>query len=443
MFPKQVQYIEWLHERFNRGEEGACDKPRDMGVSWLNCWFSLWVWLFVPNGKVGMGSYVMRKVDRKGDPDSLFEKIRMGLNMLPLWMRPTGFNEDEDDNFARIIHPNGNTITGESGDQMGRGGRCSIYIVDESAHLDRPDKVDMALASVSDCVIHVSTANGSGNPFFKKIHGGNMSVFRFIWSDDPRKTKQWYEKKKKTMDPIIFAQEIDKDYSATIENICIPEPWVRAAVNLKIPAEGSTVAGLDVSDGGRDKNALCIIRGVKVIDLRTWSGSNTVETAYKSAILAQEEGACELRYDCVGVGSGVKAAALTAEESFNFKWIPVNGGAPALKKKMPGENKTTYRDRYRNITAQGWWDLRRRFEKVFEMKEGKGFYPIEELISIPNDEDLIMQLSSRKYEYGQGGKLKMESKKAMKKRGIKSPDKVDALWQCFIPVQSMTPLEIL
>lgn len=48
-------------------------------------------------------------------------------------------------------------------------------------------------------------------------------------------------------------------------------------------------------------------------------------------------------------------------------------------------------------------------------------------IVIEDDEQTIGQLSSRKYTMASNGKLEIEPKKEMKKRGLDSPDRADAL----------------
>ena len=46
---------------------------------------------------------------------------------------------------------------------------------------------------------------------------------------------------------------------------------------------------------------------------------------------------------------------------------------------------------------------------------------------LPNDDELVAELAAPSYKYTSSGKIKIESKEEMKKRGIKSPDKADAL----------------
>ena len=46
---------------------------------------------------------------------------------------------------------------------------------------------------------------------------------------------------------------------------------------------------------------------------------------------------------------------------------------------------------------------------------------------LPEDDELIAELSTPQYTYTSTGKIKIEAKEMMRKRGIKSPDKADAL----------------
>ena len=53
---------------------------------------------------------------------------------------------------------------------------------------------------------------------------------------------------------------------------------------------------------------------------------------------------------------------------------------------------------------------------------------------LPNDSDLVGQLSCRKYTYQANGKQKVESKKEMKERGLTSPDEADCMLLICMPV---------
>ncbi len=57
---------------------------------------------------------------------------------------------------------------------------------------------------------------------------------------------------------------------------------------------------------------------------------------------------------------------------------------------------------------------------------------LAERLSLQNDNELVAQLSCRKYRLTSRGKIQLESKDEMKQRGIASPDRADALaLSCF------------
>lgn len=54
---------------------------------------------------------------------------------------------------------------------------------------------------------------------------------------------------------------------------------------------------------------------------------------------------------------------------------------------------------------------------------------------LPNDNDLVGQLSTRKYSMTDDAKIRVESKDAMKKRGMHSPDEADCILLLCLPVK--------
>ena len=123
LFPRQREFIEWLHERFTTKTSAPVEKSRDSGATWMSCAFAVWVWLFHPGSTVGFGSRKEILVDRAGDLQSIFEKIRSIVRNLPHYLKPRGFKEHTHSNYMRLLNPaNDATIIGEAGDNIGRGG---------------------------------------------------------------------------------------------------------------------------------------------------------------------------------------------------------------------------------------------------------------------------------------------------------------------------------
>lgn len=435
LFPKQAELMQWIQSRERAKKYGLVEKTRDGGITFCCVAFAVNKWLFTDGYAAAFGSRKEDYVDRVGDPKSIFEKARYIIRYLPYWMLPKGFDERKHMTFCKIVNPaNGATITGEAGDGIGRGGRASIYFVDEAAFLERAELVDSSLSATTDVRIDVSTPNGVGNAFYRKRHSPNTSVFTFRWQDDPRKTEEWAREKKEEVGSVVWAQEYDIDYAASIEGICIPASWVRAAVILKLDGLNDTtpiIGGFDPADGGNDKSVLIGRKGPVVLEPDAWGELSSGRAAHAAQTRAEELGMSTVNYDAIGIGSSVSDAWENAEVKPKFKTVGVKWGDSPTQARWA--NGKTSAEQFQNLRIELWWMMRERFEKTYQfVNEGK-LFPIDELISIPNNSDLISDLSLPLVNITNTGKLALESKADMRRRGVKSPDYADALAYTFTP----------
>lgn len=407
LFPKQREFVEWVLARWYGREDGLVEKSRDMGASWLCVAIAVWMWLFKPGTVIGFGSRKEEYVDKLGDPKSLFWKVRSFISLLPREFQPVGYDERKHAPAMRIINPdNDSTIVGESGDNIGRGNRTSIYFVDEAAFLERPEQVDAALSQTSNCKLHVSTPNGAGNPFYRKRMSGRVPVFVFDWQSDPRKGPEWYERQKSTLDPVIVAQEIDRDYTASVSNAFIPGEIVTACM-AKGPADvravGPLQCGVDVARFGDDKSVITFRQGRVVFPQIVFGQCDVVDVAgrVKDAVLSYGQQVAQIAVDSIGIGAGV--ADMLRREFPRGVVVDVNSSV----RLSDGQNY--------NLRARMWRDMRE------YLKNGA---------SLPNDSDLSTELTALQYLF-RGGELLIESKDDAKKRGVRSPDRADSLALTF------------
>lgn len=410
LFPKQREFIDWLYERWKNRQDGVGEKSRDMGVSWLCVAFGAWMWLFHPGTVVGFGSRKEDYVDKLGDPKSLFWKVREFVDLLPVEFRPKGYDRKKHAPYMNIQNPeNGAAIVGEAGDNIGRGNRTSIYFKDESAFYERPELIDAALSQTSNCKIDVSTPNGPGNPFYRKRHGGRLPVFTFHWKDDPRKDAAWYAKQVAELDPVVLAQEIDINYEASVTDSFIPGPLVDEAM-AKGPADvepnGPIKLGLDVARFGDDKSVLVARQGRVVLWLREWQGLSTMDLAarVKHEISAMPKRPAQVAVDVIGIGAGVVDRLQEFYADSTIEIVGINSS----ERVSDGINY--------NLRAQMWDEM------LGWLKDKPA--------SLPNEPDLKTQLCALRYNFRNGLRL-LEAKDEAKKRGIKSPDKADALALTF------------
>lgn len=458
LFPKQIEWLKWVHDLWQNEKRGLVEKSRESGVSWLALAYAVTMCLFNDNFTVGFGSALERLVDNKGDMDSLLEKARMFLRYLPTEFTG-GWNEADPacskSMLLKFPHT-GSTIKGDMGDNIGRGGRSNIYFVDEFAQIAHADSVDASLSQSTKTQIDISTVRGSGNAFAVKRHAGRVSVFTFSWVDDPRKDRAWYDEQVATLDPVIVAQEIDINYNASVEGIVIPSEWVNAAIDadkvLGINVTGPKRAAMDVADEGKDKNALAYCRGSKLIKVEDWSGkgSDILYSVQQAFRLCDEWGVESFRFDSDGMGVGVRGDARALNEGRAANGVheisvqPWRGSGPVSRpdKPVPSATPTERRDRtnkdyFANAKAQGWWDLRVRFQRVYRAveahKKGEEYpYDPDDMIfldgSMPKIGQLVQELSRPVRKETLGGKIIVD-------KGTPSPNLADAVMYCLAPRQ--------
>lgn len=459
LFPKQEEWVAWFIERWKNQEPGITEKSREMGLSWLTVALASTMCLFNEGLSVGFGSRKQEYVDEKGNPKSLLYKVRQFVSYLPKDFRGT-WDVRKHAPFMRVEFPDTQSIiTGEAGDGIGRGDRCSFYMVDESAWLPRPELVEASLSQTTNCRQDISTPRGMSNPFARKRFGGKVKVFTFHWRDDPRKDQAWYEKKCYDIDdPVVIAQEIDLDYSASLEGIVIPSAWVQASIDahikLGITPKGIRKLGFDVADRGSDNNAVCGRYDFLVEYVEDWSGKDAdiFKSVEKVFTLADVLDYDNVDYDADGLGAGVRGDARVINSKragFNQKFIkfnpywgsgkvvnPEDDPFRASNQRKDAEKGRTNEDLYENRKAQAWMAAHLRFRDTYRaVIEGKP-YVKEDIISIPsttpNLHALTVELSQPTYSQNpKSGKIIIDKMPD----GTKSPNKADALVIVFAPIK--------
>lgn len=397
LFPRQREWVDYVVRKWRASEPGITKKSRDMGISWLSTSLACTMSMFYDDLAIGFGSATEIKIDRLGDPDCLFYKARMFMENIPVEFKGD-WDVDKHAPYMRLKFPGtGSSITGEAGDNIGRGGRKSIYFVDEAAHLERPKIVDASLSATTNCRQDLSSVNGTANSFYEKCISGHIEVFDFHWRDDPRKDQAWYDKKVIELgDPVVVAQEIDMDFSAAVEGVLIPSAWAQAAVDahikLGIDTTGVRRGALDVADQGKDKNAFGARNGCVVTYVETWTGKlsdiyATTEHAFVLCDVHELEG---FDADADGLGAGVRGDARKLNEArkaqksrtLDVGQFRGSGGVLDPEREMvPGRKN---KDFFQNYKAQSWWSLARRFEQTYRAVNG-----------LPHDQNAILSISSK------------------------------------------------
>ena len=164
-----------------------------------------------------------------------------------------------------------------------------------------------------------------------------------------------------------------------------------------------------------------------------------------------------LIYDADGMGAPVMKLTLDSHKSSHLTVVPVYGSGDVKEKKKrygedsryPDKTLKTNEDSFVNFRAQAATWLRDRFENSYNIRkqiETGGVVMglnTDNIISIDTSScvrhfELVAELSRPKRIYSRNGKIGVESKPEMKKRGVQSPNLFDACMMAFalvVPVR--------
>jgi phage terminase large subunit len=165
-------------------------------------------------------------------------------------------------------------------------------------------------------------------------------------------------------------------------------------------ASAPVIWGLDVARFGDDSTALAKRKGnVQLEPTREWYGLDTMQTA--GIIKLEYDGAKEkpsvINVDVIGIGSGVV-------DRLNELGLPVKGVNVA--------ESASACEQYNRLRDELWF-LGREWLEARDCR-------------LADDDELIGELVTPKFQILSSGKIKVESKDELKKRGVASPNRADA-----------------
>jgi hypothetical protein len=180
---------------------------------------------------------------------------------------------------------------------------------------------------------------------------------------------------------------------------------MRARKN-KVESQSPLVIGVDPAYGNTDRLAIIRRKGRLVYGLETHFNMQSTEIVYHLVNIINREHPSKMCIDSIGGGGPICDRLI--ELGYGHIIEPVNVARQSNDK-----------DKYINLRAELWDQM-------------KTWFTQEMPVQVPDSDELMGDLTSLGYHYRTaGGKLQIESKEELKKRGIKSPDTADALALTF------------
>lgn len=192
----------------------------------------------------------------------------------------------------------------------------------------------------------------------------------------------------------------------------LPDGYDRDGGNYSIPGYAPIDIGLDVARFGDDETVLVTRLGAICLPLKSFQGQDLMKTVgmvMKQARLLHDiypDHTIRIKLDDTGVGGGVTDRLREIKNEEFLEWLVIH---PI------------------NFATKGNKD----YDGIISMMYGKFKEEYLDSIILPNDDDLMAQLSIRRYSLTSKGKILIERKKEMKKRGLPSPDRAEAVVMAF------------
>lgn len=204
-------------------------KARQLGISWICCWYALWLCLFHP------GKVVLLFSRGQDEANEMLRRVRVLYERLPEWMRqaaPALLKQNTEEmawaNESRI-----QSLPASPG--SGRSFTASLAIMDEAAFMQWASELYTAMKPTIDGggqLIVLSTANGRANLFFdlcdRARRGVSGFAFRFLpWHARPGRDAAWYAlTEAEAVDSALMRQEYpatpDEAFEATEVDAFLP-----------------------------------------------------------------------------------------------------------------------------------------------------------------------------------------------------------------------------
>lgn len=287
-----------------------------------------------------------------------------------------------------------------------------LLVADEASGV--PEQVFEAasgsMSGHSACTILIGNPVRGSGYFYDTHHKLSSEWFtmRVSCEESPRVSKEFVREiaMRYGEESNVYRVRVLGEFPKADDDTVIPYELIEAATSRDVSAnpDAHEVWGLDVARFGTDSSCLVKRKSNVILDIRTWRNMDlmTLTGAVVAEYNAADTKPLEILVDSIGLGAGVV-------DRLRELRLPARGINVA---ESPALGNT-----YANLRAELWYKAKAWLEK----RDCK----------IPNHERLIGELAAIRYGFMSNGKLKIESKDEMRRRGLPSPDVADAMVLTF------------
>jgi Phage terminase large subunit len=205
-------------------------------------------------------------------------------------------------------------------------------------------------------------------------------------------------------------QELEAEFITDSAGALLEWRWLdaaRARPAAYRPDAGPVTAGLDVAGPGESETVLYLRQGPCLLECHAWPDADARGPVLATLRAWRHRGLARVNVDTAGIGHYLARAL--EDQAIPVRDLNV-GSAPTTD---------SARERFGNLKAELYWALRERLEQG-------------DLAGLV-DRTTIGQLSGLRYDHDGRGRVRVESKADALRRGMKSPDRAEALMLCCAP----------
>jgi phage terminase large subunit len=291
-----------------------------------------------------------------------------------------------------------------------------LLVCDEASAIPEPvfEAASGSMSSFNATTILISNPTRNTGLFFKTHHELMGSWFRMHVSciDSPlvspdfiKQTAETYGEKSKAYNVRVLGE-----FALAEDDVLIPAELVDAAMSrdVVLDTREPLIYGLDVARFGDDRTVLLKRQGNVCIEYKVMHGFDLMQTCGWVMNEAKTDNPTEINVDSIGLGAGV--ADRLREQGLNVRDVNVS-----------------------EVSALTPTASKLRDELWMSVKDWLG----KRSCRLPKSEELRMDLVGPTYSFLSNGKLKVEAKADLKRRGLKSPDIADSLCLTFAGAGAM------
>lgn len=227
---------------------------------------------------------------------------------------------------------------------------------------------------------------------------------------------EWVEEKRRQFgenSPYWICRILGRFASFADAKVCDRDRLKQAKARwFKVPVGGRRILGVDIAGSGEDFTAMVLLEGRRLSVVEKFQQPDPMAQARYIVDTAQELGVDAIHMDATSLGWALfgKVRELCEERKVGFDVVDVVLG-----------RASRYPLVYTRLLDEVWFAAREALDPA----------NAEAVAIDPDDEDLSKQLNVRGWRLDDRARIKVETKKELRKRGAGSPDVGDAAVLCF------------